>query len=322
MVVKISDPVKVELELFEKEYESQFQPNSDFLIPLLEYVNQEKGKHIRPTLFFLVQGLIGKPNLKSIRIAVLLEMLHVATLIHDDVVDDSFFRRGRKTPNALWGNKVAVLLGDYLLAKVLSLGVEAPWKDVLKIISRVVMDMGRGELRQVVIGTTAKQIDEKEYYRIIKDKTAALFQATCELAGLIANGTQKERARLNRLGEYFGMSFQIRDDILDLTGKSELMGKPAGQDICNGKITLPIILALKHASEIEKQRFFKKLASEKEIDTEWIFDFVGRKKGIQRAQAQSALFADKAIAILSTFGSSIYRESIEKLVKHDLVRVI
>ncbi len=321
MWVKISDPVRTELELFEKEYECQFQPNSDFLIPLLKYTHKEKGKRIRPILFFLTQGLIDKPNSESVRIAVLLELLHTATLIHDDVVDHSLMRRGRKTPNAMWGNKVAVLLGDYLLAKVLALGVQTRWKDVLKIIAQVVMDMGKGELRQVVIGTTT-QVDEKEYYRIIKGKTAALFQATCELAGLVANGTPKERSQLNRLGEYFGLSFQIRDDILDLTGQSKLMGKPAGQDIDNSKVTLPIILALKHASETEKKQFFKKFLDEKEKDAKWIFEFIDCKKGVQRAQIQSEQYANKAIDILSTFQSSIYRESIEKLVKHDLVRVV
>ncbi|MCJ7697093.1 MAG: polyprenyl synthetase family protein, partial [Thermoplasmata archaeon] len=282
--------------------------------------NREKGKRIRPIIFFLSQGLVGSPSLESIRVAVLLEILHTATLIHDDIVDDSSVRRGKKTPNALWGNKVSVLLGDYLLAKVLLLGVKVQWNGVLEIISNVVMEMGRGELRQVIIGTT-EYINENEYYKIITDKTAALFQATCELGGLVLHASQAEKSRLNQFGEYFGMSFQIRDDILDLTGYTKLTGKPSGQDIFNGKITLPLILALGHASKEERERLFKKLDNIKNKNTKWILQFINSKKGIERAQTQSEIFAKKAIEILNTFKPSVYRESMEQLVMHDLKRV-
>ncbi len=321
MLEKISNPIRRELELFENEYALQFQSKSDSLFPFLCYINQEKGKRIRPILFFLSQGLIGSPTLESICVAVLLEILHTATLIHDDIVDGSFVRRGKKTPNALWGNKVSVLLGDYLLAKVLLLGVKVQWNGVMEIIAKVVMDMGHGELRQVVIGSTSEYINENEYYQIIKDKTAALFQATCELGGLVLHASQEEKSRLSQFGEYFGMSFQIRDDILDLTGYAEVMGKPSGQDIFNGKLTLPLILALTNVSKKEREQFFKRVESMKTENIKWILQFINSKKGIERAQTQSEIFAKKAIEILNTFKPSVYRESMEMLVMHDLKRI-
>ena len=242
--------ISKELELFEEEYRQQFRTESFVIQPLLDYLIVTKGKWFRPILFFLSQGLINRPKSESVRIAVLLELLHAATLIHDDVVDSSPERRGRKTLNEKWGDKVSVLTGDFLLAKVLKLGVESRWPEVLGVISRVVTKMADCELRQVIQPPEEDQTPES-YFRVIQDKTAGFFAAASELGGIVAGADSVENERLIFIGDYFGMAFQIRDDILDLSGSCGQMGKPVRQDTYNGKITLPLIFALEKASIAE-----------------------------------------------------------------------
>ncbi len=317
---EVSNIITNELDCFEKEYLGQFQTDNTFLQPLLNHIGQLRGKRLRPILFFLSQGLFGQPNLKSTQIAVLLELLHTASLIHDDVVDGSSIRRGRRTLNAIWGDRVSVLVGDYLLAKVLSLGVEVSWKGVLDTISRVVLDMGQGEIQQIM-GGRVEGMTVEEYFRVVKQKTAGLIAAACELGGRVMDAPSSERMQLSRFGEYFGTAFQIRDDILDLSGVVYLMGKPVGQDFSNGRVTLPILLALDGSSDKEKERVFKELENSTESDGKWIRKFVEKRGGILRAQERAAFFSKKAVDVLELFKPSIYREGLERLVMYDLKRV-
>ena len=317
---EIYNTLAKEFASFEKEYFLQFQSDNIFLQPIFDYVGQEKGKRLRPILFFLSQGLIHRPNRRYVKIAVLIELLHTATLIHDDVVDGSLERRGKRSLNAVWGDRVSVLLGDYLLARVLSLAVEVERIGVLEIISRVVMEMGRGELRQTVEGMM-QRVSVDDYFNIIREKTACLFGAACELGGIVMSASASEKNRLRQLGETFGMAFQIRDDILDFSGHTEFMGKPVGQDVTNGKMTLPLILALEGVSEEEKQGILQRLDSATEEDGEWIRKFVKRRKGIENAQEKAQVFLKRAIELLDTFKPSIYREMLERLVMHDTERV-
>ena len=317
---KMIRPVAKELELFEKEYLYQLSSDTDFLRPLLKYVQGGKGKRLRPVLFFLSQGLIAQPNPESVKIAALLELLHTATLIHDDVVDDSAERRGKKTLNMVWGNHISILFGDYLLAKVLILGVQSDWREALEIIAKVSMNMGKGELRQTIQGIE-KKFSGDEYFRIIREKTAYLFMAACELAAVVVKTTEKERARLCQLGENFGMAFQIRDDILDFSGHSDEMGKPMGQDMSNGKVTLPLIMAFEDAAEGDRRRVMQKFIRNTEDDREWIQEFVKKKGGIGKAQEKARNFVEHAREALMTFEPSIYRESLEELMTFDLERM-
>lgn len=320
MLEEIYNTLEKELASFEKVYSLQFQSDNVFLQPIFDYVGLERGKRLRPILFFLSQGLIHRPSLKYIKIAVLIELLHTATLIHDDVVDGSLERRGKRSLNAVWGDRVSVLLGDYLLAKVLSLAVEVKRKGVLEIISRVVMEMGRGELRQTVEGMV-RRVSVDEYFNIIREKTAGLFGAACELGGIVVSASVSEKNRLRQLGENFGMAFQIRDDILDFSGHTELMGKPVGQDVTNGKITLPLILALEGVSDEEKHRILQRLACATKKDGEWIRKFVKKRGGIGKAQEKAQVFLRRAMELLDSFKPSFYRERLERLVMHDLERV-
>ena len=314
---EISSPITEELQLFEREYHHQLSSDTDFLQPLLDYIRNSRGKRLRPILFFLSQGLMSRPNAESVKIAVLLELLHTATLIHDDVVDGSSERRGRKTMNAVWGNHISVLVGDYLLSKVLALGVKSGWEGILEVVSKVVMDMGKGELRQTLEGI-GKRLTVDEYFLIIREKTAGLFMAACELAGLVMTASPGEKNRLHRLGETFGMAFQIRDDILDFSGYSERMGKPVGQDVSNGRATLPFIMALEGATEEETRRVLQRFERGTDDDGDWIREFVKKRGGIEKAQEKVRHFIDQAEKILASFEPSIYRESLERLMAHNL----
>lgn len=316
----ISGPIADDLDMFEEVYRQQFSADTALLQPILRYIGDEKGKRLRPTVFFLSQGLVSQPNADSTTVAVLLELLHTATLLHDDVVDGSTERRGKRSVNDKWGNQVSVLLGDYLFAKVLALGVESQWSDVLRVVSRVVLNMGKGELRQN-LGEKDSRVNVEAYFQSIREKTAGLFIAACDLGGLVVNANPDDRERLRELGESFGMAFQIRDDILDYSGATENMGKPVGQDVSNGKITLPLILALDGRATTERRSILQKLDRGTGNDVALIRDFVIKNKGVEKAQEKAQMFAERAEKILSFFHPSIYRQAWQKLVAHDLERV-
>jgi octaprenyl-diphosphate synthase len=316
----ISKCVSMELDLFEKAYQKEFQRGDAVLLPVMEHIGKEKGKRIRPILFFLCQGLIRQPDPESVPVAVLLELLHIATLIHDDIVDQSVIRRGNSTLNALWGDRVSVLMGDYLLARVLALGVASPWESVLNVISRVVMGMGKEELRQA-LESPKKSLTVVNYLRNIHGKTAGFISASCELGGIVVNADASVRVQLRRFGTAFGMAFQMRDDILDITGNEDTLGKPIGQDTANGEITLPLILALEQIPPAEKRKILQRFFDPKSNDGIWIQEFIEKQNGVQLAQQKAEVFIKKALQILMTFSSSVYRESLRKIVMHDLERV-
>jgi octaprenyl-diphosphate synthase len=311
--------IRKELALFEDEYKKQLQIHNILLKPVLDYIIDKKGKRIRPIVFLLSQGLIAKSDLQSISLAVLIEILHTASLIHDDVVDRSEKRRGSDTLNAIWNNKVSVLMGDYLLAKVLEIGVAHPSKRVLELISQVVLKMGEGELYH-----TLRDVDVsfsvEEYLTVVRNKTAGLFSAACELGGLAGSASPDQIKRLRALGENIGICFQIRDDILDLNGSFGRMGKPAGQDFLNGTVTLPVIYAMEEALARGKALRYSDIRSRYLVGDTWIKDFVERFGGIEKARIQIEAFSDRAIGLLKMFEPSVYRDTFEELILNDFVR--
>jgi octaprenyl-diphosphate synthase len=252
-------------------------------------------------------------------IAVLLELLHAATLVHDDVVDESPVRRGEETPFLKWGSKISVLMGDYLFARVLSMGVSSRWPEVLHVISEMVMKMADCELRQA-FGVFDPIPTDKGYYEIIEGKTAGFFSAACHLAGIVVKEDRNEMEKLRRLGYHFGMAFQIRDDILDLEGAQNRMGKPEFQDLDNGKITLPLILALEGARQEEKDRLLRLMGSDRREEHDKILAFIHEKKGLEKAQEKAVTFTGEAQALLDTFPGSEYRKSMERLLHYHLER--
>ena len=312
--------VREELKIFEKEYKKQFKVEDTVIQPILDYIAQKRGKRIRPIIFFLSQGLIKKPIQESVSLAVMIELLHTASLIHDDVVDSSKKRRGADTLNAVWDNKISVLVGDYLLAKVLQIGVSYRSDGVVDLLSRVVLKMGEGELLHTM-KNGSESLSVEEYFFIVRNKTAGLFSAACELGGLAVSASLNQRKNLNTLGENIGIGFQIRDDILDLNGSLNQMGKPAGQDLSNGTITLPLICAMQEARARGETIHYSDIKSKFLKGDSWLQEFLVQFKGIEIAQRHADMFTNKALDILRQFESSIYREALEQLIHYDTVRV-
>lgn len=237
------------------EFENKFRESLSSKVPMLDkvthYVVKRKGKQMRPLFVFLVSKMLGEVNEKTYDSATLIELLHTATLVHDDVVDDANERRGFFSVNALWKNKIAVLVGDYMLSKILLLSIEKENTDILAVVARAVKEMSEGELLQI---EKARRLDitEEVYYEVIRQKTASLISSACEAAALSV-GRSEDRDRMRKFGELIGMAFQIKDDIFDYGDGSDI-GKPTGIDIRERKMTLPLIYALKNGTpEVRKE---------------------------------------------------------------------
>lgn len=313
-------PVEKIIDVFEDAFADVFDQDIRILKPILNYAGNTEGKRLRPILFFLTQGLVGAAELAHVTVAVMLEMLHTVSLIHDDVVDESDQRRGMDTMNARWGNKLAVLTGDYLLAKMLSMGIENGYGAILKRISDVAVEMGRGELMQ---GFMASQPDISldYYYAIIEKKTAMLFGVASELAGVVTGQSTAVSDHLYQLGLYFGMSFQIKDDILDLTGNDDVMGKPSGQDLFNGKVNIPLVFAMNTVEEKNKTQLEALLDTQASVQLEDIRQLLDVDKGIELAQQAAREYSDKTRDLLKQFDNSEYRVSIDALLEFNLDRM-
>ncbi len=311
---ELTFPIKAELERFNGEFKNSMKSKVGLLELITRFILHQKGKKVRPILVLLSGKLAGEINDRSYRGAILVELLHTATLVHDDVVDNAEKRRGFPSINAVFKNKVAVLMGDYLLARGLMLAVDGNDFDFLKTITNTVKRMSEGELLQT--GKTRRlNIDEPTYYRIISDKTASLLSTCCEVG---ARSVTDDMAKINALrdfGEYLGIAFQIRDDILDYVGKTSIIGKPLGGDIKEKKITLPLIYALKESEKGEAKGIIKTIKSnpnDRQIDE--IIKFVVDKKGIEYAETMSIKYSEKAKKCLSIFPDSDVKKSLLGLV--------
>lgn len=319
-VDKIKAPIKDEMEKFQPFFKTHLITKSKLLNLIIAYLLKNKGKQMRPMLVFLTARLNGEINESTYLAASFIEMMHTATLVHDDVVDDSNMRRGFFSINALWKNKIAVLLGDYLLAKGLLLAIKKEEFELLKIVSRAVEEMSEGELLQIEKARKL-DIDEETYFNIIRKKTAALMVA-CTAAGTHSVGINGEYfTQMEKFGEYLGMAFQIRDDLFDYD-RNGSFGKPSGNDIKERKMTLPFIHALNQCSSADKSRIIKmmrkKNKSAKMIDD--IMDFVRKHGGIEYAIGVMTDYRDKALNILSKFPQNEANQSLVQLVEYTVSR--
>ncbi len=318
-LTEISKPLKTELGKFNKHFKIALKSNVPLVDLVTKYILKQKGKKIRPLLVMLSAKLCGGINERSFRGATLVEMLHTATLIHDDVVDEAKERRGLPSINAVWKNKVAVLMGDYLLSRGLMLAVENKDFDFLRVITASVKRMSEGELHQIS-RTRKLDIDEKSYFKIISDKTASLLATCCEIGARSATDDPQKIKALVDYGENLGIAFQIKDDILDYKGKSKITGKPLGGDIKEKKITLPLIHALSKADEKEKQKIIKKIKkSSKGNNLQDIVDFVDKYNGINFSNTVAEEYIRKAKKALEIFDAA-GRETLEQLADFVLQR--
>lgn len=318
-VAAIQAPIASEMQLFERKFRDLMKSDVMLLDQIMNYIVKRKGKQLRPMFVFLAAGVCGPITEATYRGASLIELLHTATLVHDDVVDDSNYRRGFFSINALWKNKVAVLVGDYLLSRGLLLSVDNGDFELLQLVSRAVREISEGELLQI---EKARRLDINEdvYYEIIRQKTASLIAACCAVGARSAeaNAETVEKARL--FGEKVGIAFQIKDDLFDY-GTAEV-GKPLGIDIKEKKMTLPLIYALRRADYWDKRRVINivKNNSNDPKKVNEVIAFVKNSGGIEYSTEAMKRYVEEAQAILNTFPESTYRTSLEQLVQYTIER--
>ena len=307
--------IEKELKLFEKHFREAVKSRVSLLDRIMQYIVKRKGKQLRPMFVLLSAKLGGEINDTSYRAASLVELLHTATLVHDDVVDDAMERRGFFSINALWKNKIAVLVGDYLLSKGLLLSLNNKDYRVLQILSNAVKEMSEGELLQM---EKARNLNLKEdvYYEIIKGKTASLLSSSCA-AGASSTFTDDDKIeQLKLFGEKVGMAFQIKDDLFDY-GTADI-GKPTGNDIREKKLTLPIIYALNNCDAATKRKIIyivKNENTDKE-KVQYVIEEVKKAGGIDYATEKMFLFRDEALEILHQFEKNDVRDALEELVRY------
>ena len=318
-VADIQAPIAAEMDLFEQKFRGLMKSDVMLLDQIMSYIVKRKGKQLRPMFVFLTAGVCGQITESTYRGASLIELLHTATLVHDDIVDDSNYRRGFFSINALWKNKVAVLVGDYLLSRGLLLSVNNGDFELLKIVSTAVRELSEGELLQI---EKARRLDitEAVYYEIIRQKTASLIASCCAVGAQSAGVDQAMVEKAHAFGEKVGIAFQIKDDLFDY-GTAEI-GKPLGIDIKEKKMTLPLIYALNKASFLEKRRIINIVKNESDNPKKVaeVIAFVKNSGGIAYATEVMNRYVAEANLLLDFFPDSPYRRSLHQLVQYTIDR--
>ena len=308
------------MKLFEKKFKNSLQSSVPLLDKIMHYIIKRKGKQMRPMFVFLTAKMFGEINEKSYRAASLIELLHTATLVHDDVVDEANLRRGFFSINALWKNKIAVLVGDFLLSKGLLLSVENEDYDLLNIVSAAVKDMSEGELLQI---EKARKLDieEKIYFEIIRKKTAVLISSCCSCGAASMNQDQDKIKKLKLFGEKVGIAFQIKDDLFDYN-QSSLIGKPTGIDIREQKMTLPLIYTLNIVDTGTKNKIINTVKNYHKDDKKVseLIKLVIENGGLKYAEKVMINYQKEALEILSEFPKNEYRDALQKLVVYVINR--
>jgi len=311
---EIKKPIAAEIDVFESKFKASMHSSVPLLDRITHYIVKRKGKQIRPMFVFFSAGLCGGINDSTHRGAALVELLHTATLVHDDVVDNSYQRRGFFSINALWKNKIAVLVGDYLLSKGLLLSLDNNDFHLLKIVSEAVKQMSEGELLQIE-KVRKMDIGEPIYYEVIRQKTASLIASCCACGAASAGADTETIERIRLFGEKTGIAFQIKDDMFDF-GLDDV-GKPLGIDIKEKKITLPLIYALNKASKPERKNVINLVKNHNE-DAKSVAEIIGFVKdsgGLDYAATQMAKYQEEAFVILNTFPENQFRTGLEQLVR-------
>lgn len=313
LFLPMQSPVKDFMEQFQKSYESAlFTSQNSIIVQAVEHLQQASGKRIRPMMVALMAQLCGcKPNAKSMESAIVLELLHTASLIHDDVVDHATIRRDQSTLNALFSNHIAVLVGDYLVAKALTRAVDGLDSTAVRLLGNVAATLAEGELTQIDL-VEQKHSSEEQYMQVIEKKTATLFSSAAFMGAYSVQAPAKQQERCLRIGHLLGLAFQIRDDVLDLLG--EETGKSRGKDLKEGKLTLPLIYALKQVTD-QKQAEIMSLVelADQDDSVEKIVAFTKEYGGIAYAQKKIEQLSGEAIDLIELFPPSQTQESLKKL---------
>ncbi len=316
-VVKIRQPIIEEMDRFEEKFKAAMASNVSLLNRITYYIASRKGKQMRPMFVFLVAKLLGEGKIeeRTYRGASIIELIHTASLVHDDVVDGSERRRGFFSINALWKNKIAVLVGDYFFSKGLLLSLDHDDFDLLKIVSEAVREMSQGELLQLEKARRL-DIDEPVYYDIIRQKTATLIADCCAIGAASVGSSKEEIERFHSFGEYAGMAFQIKDDLFDYG--DDRIGKPTGIDIKEQKMTLPLIHVI---NKVDKKQRNWLIDSVKRHNTDKkrvkeVIQFVKDQGGLEYAERQMIHYKDAALELLSKYPDNEYKEALANLVTY------
>lgn len=320
VIDEIKAPIAPHMDAFEIKFKQSMKSSVPLLEKITNYIVKRKGKQIRPMFVFLSAHMHGEINESTYRAAALIELLHTATLVHDDVVDDSNERRGFFSVNALWKNKIAVLIGDYLLSKGLLLSLDNDDFHLLKLVSNAVREMSEGELLQI---EKARKLDISEdiYFEIIRQKTATLIAACCASGAASVTQDKKAIEIMKQFGTLTGIAFQIKDDLFDFGDGTEI-GKPTGIDIKEKKMTLPLIYALNNSTFLEKRRIISivKNHNENPKKVAEVIDFVFDKKGIEYAEKIMQQYKNDALYLLNGLVPSPAKKSLEQLVIYTVER--
>ena len=321
VVSQIKEPIAYEMEIFEEKFALSMRSKVALLNRITHYIVNRKGKQMRPMFVFLTAKMMGngEVNDRTYRGASVIELIHTASLVHDDVVDDSNMRRGFFSLNALWKNKIAVLVGDFLFSKGLLLSIDNGDTDLLQIISVAVREISEGELLQL---EKARKLDitEELYYEIIRQKTATLIAACCAMGARAVHAKNKEVKKMHKFGELIGMAFQIKDDLFDYG--TEAIGKPTGIDIKEQKMTLPLIYVLNTVSEKDKKWLINSIKN-KNTDkkrVKEVISFVKNNGGLEYAIQKMKALQAEALEILMQYPKSEYRDSLELMVNYVIDR--
>lgn len=319
-IENIKAPVRKEMEAFEQKFRDAMRSHVPLLDKIMQYIVKRKGKQLRPMFVFLSAKTCGEMNESTYRAASLIELLHTATLVHDDVVDDAHLRRGFFSLNALWKNKIAVLVGDYLLSRGLLLSTDNGDYRLLQIVSNAVKEMSEGELLQIEKARRL-DVDEPVYFEIIRQKTAVLIASCCACGASSVGSDEKTVEQMRLFGEQTGIAFQIKDDLFDF-GTGNGIGKPTGNDIKEKKFTLPLIYALKNASWWDKRKMISTIKNnhENEEKIAKVTDFVLNSGGIEYAAKKMHEHKDKALQLLSEFSDNDSKKALEQLVIYTIER--
>ena len=306
--------------LFEKKFKDSLNSKAPLLDKILHYIVKRKGKQMRPMFVFLSGKMLGEINESSFRAASLIELLHTATLVHDDVIDDANMRRGFFSINALWKNKIAVLVGDYLLSKGLLMSLENEEYDLLQIVSKAVKEMSEGELLQI---EKARKLDIEEdvYFEIIRQKTATLIAACCACGAVTAKQDKETVERMRKFGELIGIAFQMKDDLFDYYNE-DVIGKPTGIDIKEQKMTLPLIYTLRNCDRKQK-KFIIQTVKNHNTNSERVskvLEIVKKSGGINYTIEKMKTYQEEALRLLKTFDYNESRKSLELLVNFVIER--
>jgi len=319
-IKNITQPIKEEMNLFEKKFKNSLKTKVPLLDRIMHYIIKRKGKQMRPMFVFLSSKLFNNVNESTYTAASLIELLHTATLVHDDIIDEANFRRGVFSINALWKNKISVLVGDFLLSRGLLLAVEKEEFRLLKIVSRAVKEMSEGELLQIE-KTRELNITEDIYYEIIKKKTATLISACCESGAESSKASKEDVEKMRLFGEKAGIAFQIKDDLFDYT-QNPIIGKPTGIDIREKKMTLPLIYTINKVDKKNKNYIINTIKNDSKNSgrIEKIIKLVKDNNGLKYAENKMNIYYHEALCILEGFPENEAKKSLSHLLEYVIKR--